>query len=135
MIRTIVAALILIAPSAVASAATCGGAHPVITAVAIKSVDTAGALNHYQIGGTVVNAGSDPQASNVLQSVDIYQGDQKLDTKSIPPLKAGESYTFTYVAQRSSDAGKGTTKLTFQLDPSPGSENCGGGSDKYALSF
>ena len=101
MFRTIIASFILVASSAVGSAATCGA--PAISNVAVKNVDTVGNLNHYQISGTVVNNGP-AQASNVLQSVDIYQGTQKLDTRSVPPLKSGESYTFTYTADRASDA-------------------------------
>jgi hypothetical protein len=118
MIRTIIAALVLVASSAVASAATCGS--PTISGVAVKNVDTVGNLNHYQISGTVVNNGAS-QASGVLQSVDIYQGPTKLDTRSIPPLKAGQSFSFTYTADRAADAGKGTTTLKFQLDPAPSS--------------
>jgi hypothetical protein len=134
MIRMIFAALLLASPSLVASAASCGGAHPVITGVTVKSVNSMGALNHYNLSGTVVNNGSSGQASSVLQSVDIYQGAEKLDTKSIPPLAAGQSYTFTYVASRSSDAGNGTTKMTFKLDPSPGSQDCGG-TDQFSMKF
>jgi hypothetical protein len=132
MIRTIIASFILIASSAVASAATCGA--PAISNVVVKNVDTVGNLNHYQIAGTVVNNGP-TQASNVLQSVDIYQGPQKLDTRSIPPLKAGESFSFTYTADRAADAGKGTTTLKFQLDPAPASSNCSGSDVVASLNF
>jgi hypothetical protein len=133
MLRTIIAALILIAPSAVANAASCSGAHAVITSVSVKNVESAGGLNTYHITGTVVNDGSEGQASNVLQSVDIYQGVEKKDTKSIPPLAAGQSYTFDYVAQRSADAGNGTTKMKFQMDPASGT--CGSDSTQYAMSY
>ena len=53
--------------------------------------------------------------------MDVFNAEDKLDTKSVPPLKAGESFTFTYVSIRSSQAGKGTTQLGFQLDPIPAS--------------
>jgi hypothetical protein len=132
MLRTIIASFILVASSAVASAATCGA--PAISNVVVKNVDTVGNLNHYQIAGTVVNNGP-TQASNVLQSVDIYQGTQKLDTRSIPPLKAGESYSFTYTADRAADAGKGTTTLKFQLDPAPASSDCSGSDMVASLNF
>jgi hypothetical protein len=76
--------------------------------------------------------GATGQPSNLLQSVDIFNAEDKLDTKSIPPLKPGESFTFTYVSVRSSQAGKGTTQLGFQLDPiSP----CTVGNDRYLLTF
>jgi hypothetical protein len=117
MLRTIIAAFILVATSAAASAA-CGA--PTISGLAVKNVDTVGNLNHYQITGTVVNNGAS-QASNTLQSVDIYKGTEKLDTRSVPPLKAGESFAFTYVSDRAADAGKGTTTLKFVMDPAPAS--------------
>jgi hypothetical protein len=129
MFRTIIAALVLIAPAAVAPAAACNG--PVVTAVVVKGVQTAGALNHYELSGTVVNDGAS-QASNVLQSVDIFENGEKLDTRSVPPLKAGESFAFTYVADRSSDAGKGTSKIAFQLDPLP--QGCDA-SSAFTLTF
>lgn len=132
MIRTIIAALILVASSAVAASATCGS--PTISNVVVKNVDTVGNLNHYQIAGTVVNNGP-TQASNVLQSVDIYQGPNKLDTRSIPPLKAGQSYSFTYTSDRAADAGKGTTTLKFQLDPAPSNSDCSGSDLVASLNF
>jgi hypothetical protein len=61
------------------------------------------------------------QSSSTLQAVDIYKGPVKLDSKSIPPLKAGQSFTFAYVSDRSSDAGTGTTHLRFVLDAKNGS--------------
>jgi len=135
MIRSLAAALLLTLPYAVASAQTCSGAHPAIAAVAVKSMQTQNGLNQYTLSGTVVNNGSDAQPAGVLQSVDIYQGTQKLDSRSIPPLRAGQSYAFSYVSQRSADAGRGTTKLTFKLDPSPGTQACGGGLAVASVSF
>jgi hypothetical protein len=132
MLRTIIAALILAASSVVAASATCGA--PAISGVAVKNVDSAGNLSHYHISGTVVNNGSS-QASNVLQSVDIYQGQTKLDTRSVPPLKAGQSFAFTYTADRASDAGKGTTTLRFQLDPAPSSSDCSAGDLVASVNF
>ena len=132
MLRTIIASFILVASSAVASAATCGA--PAITNVAVKNVDTVGNLNHYQIAGTVVNNGP-TQASSTLQSVDIYKGTEKLDTRSVPPLKAGESFAFTYTSDRAADAGKGTTTLKFQLDPAPASSDCAGSDTVASVNF
>jgi hypothetical protein len=132
MLRTIAATLLLLAPAGVASAATCAGSDPQITSVVVKGVDSAANLDHYRLVGTVVNLGASGQPSNLLQSVEIHDADDKLDTKSIPPLKPGESFTFTYVSTRSSQAGKGTTELWFVLDPlSP----CSTGSDRYTLTF
>lgn len=141
MLRTIACAALgfVLAATAAGAAATCAGADPAITAVGVAGVTPAGGIDQYHIAGTVVNHGSQGQASNVLQFVDIYQNGQRLDAKSIPPLAAGQSFTFTYVALRSTDAGKGTTTLHFQLrmrQPSPGgSENCSTGDDTNAVTF
>jgi hypothetical protein len=132
MFRTIAATLLLALPALAAPAATCHGSDPEISSVVVKGIETAGAVDRYHISGTVVNMGATAQASNLLQSVDIFDADDKLDTKSIPPLKPGESFTFTYVSTRSSQAGKDTSQLGFQLDPiSP----CSVGNDRYVLTF
>jgi hypothetical protein len=131
MLRTIAATLLLCLPGLAAHAA-CRGSDPQITAVVVKSAESAGNIVRYHLSGTVTNMGSTAQASNLLQSVDIFDAEDKLDTKSIPPLKPGESFTFTYVSVRSAQAGKGTTQLGFQLDPiSP----CSVGNDRYSLTF
>jgi hypothetical protein len=88
--------------------------------VATKNMTSDGNLNHYLINGVVTNNGAN-ESSSTLQAVDIYKGPVKLDSKSIPPLKAGQSFTFAYVSDRSSDAGKGTTHLRFVLDEKNGS--------------
>ena len=129
MIRMLtIAALFVFAQSASVMAATCSGAYPAITGVSVKQLSSTGGLNQYQLTGTVVNQGTSGQSNNTLQSVDIYLVRDKLDAKSIPPLAAGQSATFTYVYQRSSDSGAGTTTLNFKVDvtnPSPpGSEQC-----------
>ena len=131
MLRTIAATLLLCLPALTAQA-SCHGSDPQITAVAVKSVEMVGNVERYHLSGTVTNMGATAQASNTLQSVDIFDAEDKLDTKSIPPLKPGESFAFTYVSVRSSQAGKGTTQLGFQLDPiSP----CSVGNDRYSLTF
>jgi hypothetical protein len=133
MYRTLAATLFFFSFSAAAaSAATCAASDPQIVSVAVKSVETVGSVDRYHLSGTVTNKGATTQASNLLQSVDIFDAEDKMDTKSIPPLKPGESFTFTYVSTRSSQAGKDTTVLGFQLDPiSP----CSVGTDRYTLTF
>jgi subtilase family serine protease len=79
-----------------------------------------GKLNHYQINGVVTNNGAS-QSSSTLQAADVFRGPVKLDSKSVPPLKAGQSFTFTYISDRSSDAGTGTSHLRFVLDAKNGS--------------
>lgn len=140
MFRIIITALLLISQTAVASASTaCAGADPALVSVVVKSVTHNGSVNRYNLTGTVVNLGSMRQVSSVLQSVDIYQTGEKLDAKSIPPLEAGQSYTFSYVAERSTEAANGTTKLRFQLDvrqPSPpGQQDCNQGNDTFTLTL
>ncbi|HKU82068.1 MAG TPA: hypothetical protein VJP76_07845 [Candidatus Tumulicola sp.] len=141
MLRTIACATLAfgLASSAAGAAATCTGADPAITEVGIAGVTPAGGVDQYHVAGTVVNRGSQNQASNVLQFVDILQNGQRLDSKSVPPLAAGQSFTFTYVALRSTEAGKGTTTLHFQLrmrQPSPGgSENCSTDDDGNSVTF
>jgi hypothetical protein len=126
--------------SAAPAWAACAGADPAITSVAVKSVAQANGINHYTLAVTVINDGSQAQAKDVLQFVDISQvPGEKLDAKGVPPLQAGQSYTFTYVTMRSAEAGNGTTHLHFQLDvrqPSPaGAADCNAANDAYTLTF
>jgi hypothetical protein len=88
--------------------------------VGVKNMTSDGKLNHYQINGVVTNNGAS-QSSSTLQAADVFRGPVKLDSKSVPPLKAGQSFTFTYISDRSSDAGTGTSHLRFVLDAKNGS--------------
>jgi subtilase family serine protease len=121
------------------AAGTCAGSDPALVSVAVADVTAGNGLNNYHIKGTVTNVGASGQANNVLQSVDIYMANEKLDAKSIPPLPAGQSATFEYVYQRSKDAGQGTTRLRFVLDvhnPSPaGNQNCSTNNDQNEVTF
>ncbi len=137
MFRIMTIALLLSAQTITASASTaCAGADPAIASVAVKSVNSEGGLNRYELSGTVVNMGRTAQPSNTLQFVDIYKGSAKLDAKGIPPLKPGESYTFSYVSVRSRDAGTGTTTLAFRLDVrQPSTQDCSTGNDRHTVTF
>lgn len=108
-------------------------------AVAVKGSNTDGKVTNYTIAGTVANLGRRGQASNVLQFVDISENGIRRDAKSIPPLRPGKSFVFTYVYQRSSDAGSGTSNLNFQIrfrNPSPpGSANCNSSNDTAQLTI
>jgi hypothetical protein len=92
------------------------GPDPAIVSVAVKGMQSSGGLNHYTLRGKVANLGGTGQASNTLQFVDIYKGSTKLDSRGVPPLRPGESYTFEYVSDRSADAGAQTTALGFRMD-------------------
>lgn len=143
MFRTTILAMLAFMQISMGSAwATCAGADPAITSVVVKSITPEGwpnAVNRYNLVGTVVNLGRGSQASNVLQFVDIYENGNKLDSRGIPPLKAGQSYKFSYASLRSRDAGKGTAILNFRLDmrqPSPpGQEDCNASNDSSTLRF
>lgn len=140
MFRTAIFALLALTSTSVAAVAagTCAGPDPSLGTVTVSGVTQDGGLNNYHISGTVTNAGSAGQAKDVLQSVDIYMGDQKLDAKSIPPLAAGQSATFDYTYQRSKDAGQGTTHLRFVLDmhnPGGNAQNCSAQNDTGEVQF
>jgi subtilase family serine protease len=131
--------LVLIGSVGAAPAPSCAGANPAIVSVAVQNVVPDGNLNTYRITGTVTNMGTQPQANNVLQLVDMYMAGDKLDAKGVPPLAPGQSYTFAFNYQRSRDAGNGTTRLRFAIDirqPSPpGSENCNPNDGTYILTL
>lgn len=114
--------------SAPAFATVCMGADPAIVSVAVKGMQSSDGLNHYTLSGKVANLGSTGQASNTLQFVDIYKGSTKLDSRGVPPLRAGQSYAFEYVTDRSAQAGAQTTTLGFRMDvrepPNTGSQAC-----------
>jgi hypothetical protein len=119
--------------------AACSGADPAILSAGVHSTNSDGRVNRYSIAIRVVNLGRSKQPSNLLQSVDVYENGIKLDTKGLPPLRPGQAYTFTYVYQRSTDAGTGTTELHLNLtvhQPSPpGKQDCNAGNDAYTVTF
>jgi len=120
-------------------AAGCSGADPALSQVVVKDVAQVGGLNEYHLSGTVTNTGTQKQASNVLQFVDIYRDREKMDNIGIPPLKPGQSYTFGWKFQRSQDAGEGTTRLHFRLrmvqPTSMGRQNCNLNNDSSVVTF
>jgi hypothetical protein len=139
MIRTIAVAFFVLAQIPMGAAATCAGVDLAITSVSVKDVTKNGLLNQYHIAGTVANLGGTSQASSMLQFVNIYQYGRKLDAKSVPPLRSGQSYTFSYALARSADAGSGTTTLDFHIlmrPPIPaGQEECNVHNDQATLRF
>jgi subtilase family serine protease len=135
MIRAMSIVVFLLAQTGVAAvAATCAGANPAITKVAVQSVTTDGKLNNYHIVGTVVNFGSQTQPSNTLQFVDIWQYGNRLDDKAIRPLAPGQSATFSYLWQRSVDAARGTSTLNFRVRMEQGSD-CNPANGSYNLTL
>jgi hypothetical protein len=139
MCRIVALMLLVLAQVSIGSAsAACTGADPAVVSAVVTGTTSDGHINKYFVTGKVTNVGHQGQASNVLQSVDIYEQENKADAKSIPPLKAGQSYTFSYVYIRSTEAGTGTTNLILQLHmhqppSSPGSQNCSTSNDRFVL--
>jgi hypothetical protein len=114
MIRILAVVFFVLAQIAIgAAAAPCKGPNPMITSVVVQNV-THDDLDKYHIVGTVVNWGQQ-QASNTLQSVEIYQDGVKLDQKGIPPLGHLQSTQFFYTWTRSPDADKYSTDLDFKI--------------------
>jgi hypothetical protein len=52
----------------------------------------------------------------LLQSLDVLQDGERVDRVGLQPLRPKQSQRVTYAFDRSSDAGDGTTRLTFVLD-------------------
>lgn len=118
-----------------ASAQRCLGANPAITHVEVQTTHPMGKMNQYRLLGTVTNMGTQSQPSNTLQFVDIYDGVQKIDSRSVPPLTTSGTFHFTYNWNRASDAGAGSTTFVFKMRMVHGT-NCNpsnGGS--YTLKF
>ena len=114
--------------------ARCSGADPAITKASVVSVTPSGGLNNVKVSVTVTNLGSAKQPSNTLQSVEITQNDTKVGRKGVPPLAAGQAYTFAYVFQRSVEASPGTTPLRLQLVVTqPSNADCDASNDVYHL--
>ncbi len=104
-----------------------------VASARVVRVDRSGGINRYLIAVTATNRGAN-QPPNTLQFVDIYKNGEKKDAKGIPPLRTGTSYTFGYAFERSSEAGDGSTQLTFEPDVRSG-DNCMSGTDGYRLTF
>ena len=96
-------------------------------------------LNRYNITGIVTNVGSASQGTDALQSVDVYQGKTKLDSKIIPPLKAAQSLRFLTFPRARPTPETGQHQLRFQLNvrhPSPSdSQICNMANDSFTLTF
>ncbi len=137
MLALLLAPFLFSAPLVAASAPTCAGADPAIIGAAVKSTTQNGSLNHYVIAITVRNLGSMKQASNLLQSVDVFQNGNKVDQKGLQPFKPGTSQTVTYAFDRSTEADAKTTHFRFQLDfhmiAVPGNADCNTGNDTFRL--
>ena len=139
IVALVALAFCVVAPSSDARAGTsaCAGADPAIVSARMAGATPDGELTRNAVAVTVTNLGNADQGKRVLQSVDTYQNGTKVGAKGIPPLAAGQSYTFTYSFERSAAAGTGTTKLRFQLTPqqaTTGATDCNIANDRYVFS-
>lgn len=97
------------------SAQRCLGGNPAITHVEVQSTHPMGKMTQYHLVGTVKNMGTANQPSNTLQFVDIYDGAQRVDAKTIPPIPTSGTFHFTYNWNRASEAGAGSTTFVFKI--------------------
>jgi hypothetical protein len=118
---------LLLAQPAPLFAAACAGADPAVVSVVVKGMKPDGNINRYTLSGRVVNLGSSRQDSNTLQFVEIYRGSTKIDSRGVPPLRPGQSYTFEYVSSRSAQSGAQTTALGFRMSSTSQSCNADNG--------
>ena len=118
-----------------AAAQPCLGGNPAITHAEVQSTHLVGKMNQYHLVGTVKNLGTANQPSNTLQFVDIYDGAQRVDAKSIPPLQASETYHFTYNWNRAYDAGAGSTRFVFKIRMVHGTNCNPSNGGAYILTF
>lgn len=138
MLRIIFLAILVFGLSpAAAMAASCAGADPALVLATSRLVESVGGANHYRLTVGVTNVGSQGQASNVLQFVDMYEHGAKLDAKGVPPLSAGQSYNVSFIYTRANDAGDGTADFAFQLNMRQpagiSAQNCNAANDRYRL--
>lgn len=117
------------------SAQRCLGGNPAVTHAEVQSTHVVGKMNQYHLVGTVKNLGTANQPSNTLQFVDIYDGAQRVDAKTIPPLPAAGSYQFSYNWNRALDAGAGSTKFTFKIRMVHGTNCNPSNGGAYILTF
>ena len=137
MLATFLLLSLLAAPAGAASpAAACSGADPAIVKTALQSSTQNGPLRHLVVAITVSNLSDVKQASNVLQSVAVYQDGNKVDNKGVKPLAAHQLQTVTYTFDRSAQAAPGTTHLRFKLSlegATPANADCNTENDEARL--
>ncbi len=110
-----IAILLAAAPVSAFASTGCDGPDPAVTSVSLRNVSHTPYLNLYHVTATITNLGSQSEAGDALQFVDVMQYGGRLDDRGVPPLAPGESYTVSYTWPRSSDAGKWTSPLNFRV--------------------
>ena len=137
MRQIVLTTLALVALAQASAPAACTGADPAILSATAKSMSSDGQVNRYAVNVRVANLGHMNEPSNFLESVEIWQDGVKLDMRGLPPLRAGQSTSFTYIYQRSADAGAGTSDLTLHLTmrPHSGNMDCNPNNDTTSVTF
>jgi hypothetical protein len=97
------------------SGSACPGAAPSISNVTTAMSTNADGLSRYTLTVAVTNVGAQGQKANVLQSVDIFLDRAKNGEKGVPPLRAGQTYSFTYGVSRAQDARPGSTSVDLRI--------------------
>ncbi|HET9343741.1 MAG TPA: hypothetical protein VFO25_12580 [Candidatus Eremiobacteraceae bacterium] len=107
--------MIALITSILLAAAACANPSIVSTAVQSMTTDSSG-LNHYTVGVTIQNVGTVRQPSDLLQSIVVEQDGERVDVIGLLPLRPRQTQHVVYSFVRSSEAGAGTTHLSFALD-------------------
>jgi hypothetical protein len=95
------------------NSSTC--ADPAIVSAHASTVGDNGRLTTYDVAVTLQNLGLGGEASSLLQSVQVFQDETKVDQIGAPPLRPGGRATVHYRFQRASEARAGSTHLRFRL--------------------
>jgi hypothetical protein len=110
----------LAGPTQVAMAPMCAGPDAAIVAVNPFPPTRDGfAVLHFRVAVTVKNIGSRRQAFNTLDSVVMFQQDEKTDVKGLQPLRVGQSQTVIFNFKRAAGTQRGSTNLRFHVTGSP----------------
>jgi hypothetical protein len=122
-------------PVGVAAQSRCLGANPAIVHVGVQTTHQVGQMNQYRLVGAVQNMGTANQPSSTLQFVDIYDGAERVDSKTIPPLTSSGTFHFTYNWNRAVDAGAGSTTFVFKIRMVSGTNCNPANGSTYTLRF
>jgi|SRR5579863_4748506 len=120
-----IAGILLTAHTGPSLASTCASADPAVVSAVVAGMQWNDRLDRYTLRVKVANLGSEAQAPNTRQSVAVYKGGTKLDSRGIPALRSGQSYTFNYATSRSAQAGAQTLQFRMDVQASGATHDCG----------
>jgi len=122
----------LAAAAAMTSAPACQGVDMAITAITSTSTQSTD-VTRFTLTVTVANLGTKNEPGNTLQSVEIVLDDNKNGQKGVPPLRAGQKYTFTYDVLRANDTEPGSTIVKFHIVQQSAVQDCNPANDSYRI--